>query len=257
MDNFNINAIRTELAAKRIVIEATLDIDPDSIGYETIKITEKESKRIIDYTAEVKFDTLILHLEEWPQPGIEYLIKIQGITSVMGDEMPASLQRKIYFESEVHSLAEIVRPANFEKINSLEVELREIVLKDEASPVGVYHIEIARENGFYNVVRSTVSETNTLGIMDLDPGQYFIRARVQSGESYSLWSSVKTFVVEPVLEQPEGSFSDSSADPVIDLPLRIIEKPEDGTTPNSFVFRFNANLDPSAGENIRIIKRRV
>lgn len=253
MSNFKILSIRTALTEKRIVIEATLDIDIRSVGYASVQLTEKESKRIIDYTPEVSGGVLTLNLREWPAPNTEYLLKIQQVLSVMGDQMEASLQRKIFFESATETLAEITKPADFEKIRSLEIALREIPLNEKAALTGSFYIEIARDNGFNAVVRETLTTQGVLSIMDIEPGQYYIRARIQGTDTYSEWSETKTFVLVGAAQQSK----EDSDGPVLELPLTLIEQPEDGTVPQTFVFRFNADLDEASVNNVRIIKRRV
>lgn len=260
MDNFRIQAITTHLAAKKIVIEATLDIDPDTVGYNSVKLTEKASKRIVDYTPEVKFDQLILHLDEWPTPNVEYLLKIQHVESVMGDKLPASLQRKIFFKSEIESTVDIVSPADFEKIEELTIQLREITSREEAPQVGTFYIEISVENGFYKPVVKTLMHDTSMKFMELNSGQYYARARVQDDKGYGAWSTTKTFVIEsPFAEKktPVPGKEQENGDPVFELPLFAEETPEDGTLPETFVFRFNRDIDPDMVGKIRVIKRQV
>lgn len=254
MENFKILAIRTNLAEKNIVIETTLDIDPDTIGYDSVKITEKESKRIIDYTAEVKFDKVTLHLEEWPTPNVEYLLKVQHVESVMGDKLPASLQRRIYFESELESRVEIISPANFEKISELSITLREIPLKEEAALTGSFYIQIARENSFYTTIKDTLTENENIILSDLKSGQYYIRARVEKDGMYSAWSETSTFTIEE--ERVSGhDHENNDHAPVLDLGLKLISSPREGETPELFLISFDHVIDPYELKVVSVIKR--
>lgn len=256
MTNFNINHINTVLKDKTIIIEASLDIDPNSTGYRSIEITDKKTKRILDFDYTIKENRIIITLQDWPMPNQEMLIKIQGILSVMGDELHASLKRKIYFNSEIVTVAHIQSPSDFQKIDNLIVSIKEVGRDSDLA--GYSYIEIAKDNHFHDVIKETIVSTEeTVELFDLAPGQYYMRARIQDGDQYGIWSNIITFIVKDSDELPTDDDSEEDLEPIIEEDLEITKSPSVGETPEKFIYEFSEELDPGQDLQIIVEKRRV
>ena len=244
--NFDIEEVQTSLLDKTIYIKATLDLDKDTVNKNTVEVTESKTKRIVQAVPEVTGRTIKIVFHEWPVPNTEYLVKIQkGVRSALGDDLPASLRRHIVFTSEIKSLVNITYPANFQEIDSLYFKWTEEP-QGSNSKVGSYLLEIAEENAFYNIVRSSyINDSCEVTLKNIPPGQYFARIRAEYNEQYGPWSDTVTFVLTGASEEPEDI-----GDPIVEEDLELIDRPDNGETPQSFILRFNSNINP---EDVEIV----
>lgn len=243
--------IITDLAQKILRIEMSLDVLPDTVNSSTIEITENESKRIVNIDPVVKGRFIDVCFKEWPAPNTEYYLKIQkGILSVFNDELPASLHRRIFFESMVTSSVNIVKPFDYEEITSLYIKWEEVPEQELAAS---YYIEIAKDPAFYNIACNTlIHGSQEAHIADIDDGQYYIRIRCQVDKSYGPWSNVITFVLKKDEEAPD----DKDDEPFLEEDIIFVELPEDGITPESFLIKLDCEIDDRYGE-ITITKRKL
>ena len=257
---FCILTTNTNLAEKTITIEFNLEIEEESISFETISLINKRSNSIEIFTLEVDGKNLILHLREWIEPGSLYTIIIhKGIQSIVGEILEKPMMRTLEFKQEVVSEIELLSPADFEKISNVNLEWIENgeILENR------YYIEIAKENAFYNIIEKTiVTSSKFISLKDIDEGQYFVRIRAERSDGvYGKWSSVHTFIVikDEKLET-DVSDTDSSEEetkPIIDTddsapiiieeikPLEIEDIPVSGESPSSFLFTFSEDIDIS------------
>lgn len=245
--------IHTNLAEKQIRMEFTHGVKPDSATSDSLVLCEKESGRIVPADILVSKKVITLALKEWPQAETEYLLRIQsGIRSIVDDELPDSILRTLLFKSEVLSTIDILTPSHHEELTELSVAWQENGPdgKDEGL-VSSYYLEIARENAFYNLVRTTdVQGRQSIQLQGLEAGQYYLRIRAQKDKEYGRWSETITFVMmDKEQEEPE--------EPIFERPLRLVEQPENGETPTSFLFVFDEELDADIVPTIKIKRRPI
>lgn len=276
---FNLSQVKQDAVNKEIHLVFNFDVDKDSIEADTFSIVSVEGAHI-DFTYDVVDEVVYIKLKEWPAPNAVYYITIKAtVQSISGQQLKNALRYNLTFESHITSLVTIKSPYNFQQIDNLEFEL------EDTENINVYYVEIAKENRFYNLVyNSVVSKNNVaLVISDMQPGQYYIRARVVESGEYGKWSNVITFIYKNICdcEEPkeDGPAADASmpsawsdlfgdgsqfvngntsipdsVKPEIEDELEVITMPEQGETPASFIFEVDKELDPDFGEVI-IIKR--
>lgn len=193
-----------------ILIEFSLDVDEDSIGEGNIFVMNKVAGRIEPFQVIVTGRTVRLNLISSPAPDVPYTIVVNGgIKAITGEKIESAVIRTIVFESSVKSSVRIVSPANFQKLRNLEIKLSE----EGDHPVNCFQLEIARENGFYNILRNLeLTDINGIAVSDLEKGQYYIRARAFSGDNYGPWSRIITFTIE----EPEKAVPAIPGIPVIE-----------------------------------------
>lgn len=260
MELFQLRHLSTDTLLKQLTIEASLDIDPDSVSFRSVEIVGKESKTIMSYDWEVFENKLILTMNDWPIPNEVYIVKIQGLRSIMGEELSAPMMREIVFKSSVTSRALIQKPSDFQKIDSLIIHIKEELNEHESNPipVGKTYIEIAPDNHFHSIERGIVIDTDTdISLMSPDKaGQYFLRARIQKTEKeeYGPWSEIYTFIF---LVDGEEVPPDEVDGPIIEKELQISEYPEHNRTGESWKIKFDQTLAPEQEIKITVRKRRV
>lgn len=250
---FGIIGIFTNLVDRTVQIEFTLDLDPDSASLDSLVLCDKSTARIIPVNIAVSKKIITLHLQEWPEAEKEYLLRIQsGIRSIVDDELPDSLQRVIVFKSEVLSTVNVISPSHHEVLNELHIKWEEISIDGkEESLVSSYYLEIAKENAFYNIVRSTeITDRQEIQLTDIEEGQYYLRIRAQKNGEYGRWSEVITFLV-----QEENEDEETSEEPIFEEDLELVSQPVNGETPTSFIFVFDEEIDTENMPSI-VVKRR-
>lgn len=190
---FSITDFFTSLKNKRIILRCNRDIDSDTVTSQNIIVLNKTANRYEIVEIDVDGPHILITLKDWPQPKDEYMLIIQGkIQSIIGEELQSGLIRNFIFDSEVISDIKIIRPSNFERINSLKIEWKETGDKLENN----YYLEISKENAFYNLeFKTEISGKNEIELFDtLEKGQYYIRIRAQNEEYYGRWSNIVTFL---------------------------------------------------------------
>ena len=258
MELFQLRHLSTNTLFKQLTIEASLDIDPDSMSFRSVEIVGREMNNIKTYDWEIVENRLILTLRDWPTPNAVYIVKIQNLRSIMGEELSAPMMREIVFKSSVTSRARIVKPFDFQRIDALTVHIEEQLNEDSQIPVGRAYVEIATDNHFYSIVDpTTVVETGADVFLGRpEPKQYFLRARIQEdtlGE-YGPWSEVYTFVITSDGDEVPPDEIDG---PVIKKNLEIINYPEHNFTGENWKIKFDHTLNPDQEIKITVRKRRV
>lgn len=246
---FNVVGVSAQLSKKVIDVEFTLAIDPASVNLDTLILTEEVTNNIVDYVLSVKKNVARLTLRDWPKTNINYILTVQpGIQSIVEDPLVKASKRKIMFKSEVTSTIQITSPSNHEEINEITVSLRE--LNDNETETNEYKIEISDDTAFHNVVKSSkLFDKTSITLNGLEEGQYFVRSRAERGDEYGAWSESIAFlykrkaVKKPVVE--------------IDNGMSIIDQPESGITPSSFIIEFDSNIDPETIAGISLARRKI
>lgn len=259
---FSVNGVKADLQTKTVIVECTFDIDPESISQVTLYT--KATRNNVGFRTEVKGKTIVLVLDDWPVPNSEYVLSVQKLKTVLGDELASGVRRKLIFKSSICSGVKVTYPAYDEVITDLKAAWEEIV-PETYSRVDSYYVEIATEIGFHNIRKKTVVDgRNEIDLTDLPNGQYFIRVRAQKDNEYGLWSEVITFVVGdspakpgPIFDPQEPEEPEDEDDDIYVPNIRIITKPADGETPQSILIEFDCEIDPDSIEDIIVIRREI
>lgn len=258
---FNVLSISTSLLEKKVTLEFSLDVNEDTVTLDSLVLVEKATSDLVDFRFNVNRNVVELELVDWPIPNTEYLIKVQkGITSIVDDELPDSLQRNVVFPSEITSVAEVTSPADFEEITELVVSWKETQAITSENLVRSYYLEIATENAFYNVVRRTeVQDRDSITLSGLPVGQYYVRVRVQRDGQYGPWSDVVTFVVSEENSVPGPVYDEDEEDdgPIYEEELIVVSAPANGETPNSFLIELDEDIDVDSIQEIVVIRRSI
>ncbi|MCY7866102.1 fibronectin type III domain-containing protein [Bacillus atrophaeus] len=257
---FNVLSISTSLLEKKVSIEFSLDVNEDTVGLDTLVLAERASSKIVDTKVSVDRNVVELELVDWPIPNTEYLLKVQkGVSSIVDDELPDSLQRNLVFKSEITSVVEVLSPADHEEINELLITWKETQDRSSENLVSSYYLEIALENAFYNVVKKTeVHGKEDIKLSGLQDGQYFLRVRAQKDGQYGPWSDTVTFIVSGENKKPGSVYEDEEEfeGPIYEEELTIVASPVNGESPGSFLIEFDEELDADMIQEIVVVRRK-
>lgn len=259
---FHLSSITPLALEKRIDLKFNFDVEETSVKNDSFNVITLDGDHI-NFNVSIVGNEVSLILDDWPKPETVYQVIVEKeIKSISGVTLDSSIRRKITFESEITSKVTIKSPYNFEKLDELCFEF------NDSENINSYYVELGHENRFYNLIYSGNIYSNKISpiIYDLEPGQYYFRARVQNSSQYGPWSEIVTFIykdvcdcdeIEEVSEKhqiPEVDYGDSYASIDIEDTLEILSLPENGKTPKTFVIEFDRDLDPDFGE-IVIIKK--
>lgn len=274
---FHLSSIEQLVAEKRIDLKFNFDIDENSVQSSSISLVTMSGNHVT-FKPKVIDDTIYLYLDTWPTPNEKYQIIVEkSIKNISGTPLDSSIRRKITFETDITSFVSIKSPYNFQKVDKFDFDII------DSENYNSYYVEIAKENRFYNLLYSGNIYTNKLDILfpeEPECGQYYIRARVQTGSEYGAWSDVTTFIYKDVCncDYPEQNIPSANAEmpsawqevyknvnenpyanveiPTIEIEdeLELISGPSNGSTPKTFLFEFDRDLDESSCE-IVVIKR--
>lgn len=250
---FNILKISTSLLEKKVSIELSLDVDEDTVSLNTLILAEKETSRLVDYRISVNRRVIELELADWPVPNTEYLLKVQkGITSIIGDDLPDSLQRSLIFKSEITSAIEVLSPADHEEIEDLSIVWEEKQVQPSEDLANSYYLEVSTDTAFYNIVKKTeIIGKQEVTLSDIPSGQYFLRIRAQKDSDYGRWSNTSTFIFRTKDKHVDPE------DPVYEEELSVIGVPVNGESLNSFLIEFDDDIDVDSIEEITVIRRSI
>lgn len=279
---FKILTAVTNIQDKTITITTNFDIEPDTVNSENIEIYDRSSKNVLKTDLELLNKTIIVRLLEWPIPNNEYILKVQKLLTVLGDELTAGMRKKIIFKSNILSKLNITYPAFNEVIKDLKIAWEEELQSSDHNYENSFYLEIAEEVNFYNIKRSfNVTDRSEIEIKDLPKGQYFVRGRVQKEVinddnqkelHYSQWSDVITFIVndqnlgkedvydptDPVDDKEENNTTIEDIEtPIFVDSIEILSQPINGQTPKEFVFVFESNIDPNSLKDIFVTRRSI
>lgn len=259
---FNIVRISTSLTEKKVFIEFSLDVKEETVTLDTLVLAERATSRIVDAKINVRRNVVELELVDWPVPNAEYLLKVQrGITSIVDDELPDSLQRSLIFKSEITSVVEVLSPAEHEEIEELNISWKEKQINPSENLVNSYYLEISTDNAFYDVIRkSEVHQKEEVTLSGLSSGQYYLRIRAQKDGQYGRWSDIITFIVKSKSKDSEVTdpiFGDEDDEPIFEDELIVIGAPMNGESPESFLIEFDEDIDVDSIQDIVVIRRSI
>lgn len=264
--NFNITQVETDSVKREVIVHFNLDIDVDTITKRTLKLIDNETDAILPYKLKVRRDTAILSLIEDPVPNREHLLLCdKSIKSITGLPLYSSKINYIVFSSDIVDTVTVTFPTEQEVITACKIVWKpNDPTYPDTEPVNRYRVQIARDNVFYNTVVNSIVEDKTeieFAAPDLD-GQYYIRIRIESTTDYGPWSNIVSFIYQSDKFGNSSSDDDENTDtsedeetttatgtditPIFYSTLKLITSPDNGETPISFVFQFDADIDEDA-----------
>lgn len=262
--SFSVISLQPIFAENKILISTSFDVDPTSVDESTIQLFSKAHKTEsnIDFQVEGKLITVLI--TEDVVPNTDYIIKISGIKTILGDDLDAGVRRTLTFKSAVREIPLIISPSNYEELVDLKVTLKAI-LEDKEYDITAdktYFIQIAEDVAFINIVLETSTEESTVDLKNLKVGQYYIRARVEAinediGKDYGKWSETITFISinKSVIDEPEDPVDLNDPEYIEDVEL--IGIPIHGETPESILLEFSGPIDIDTVDNIVVIRRDI
>lgn len=270
-NEFSLQSIDTSTKERLIKVTVNKDIDFNGTKDLVVEVFERHTKTplIVDYSIEE--NALLIKLRDWPIPNTQYILGVKGLKSVIGEELSGNIKARVEFPSNITSKAEIISPSNFEKVEELNIKLKELLAKEGDKYINSFYVEVSTDNAFINVpYKLSIKEKDNVSIALRSKGQYYIRARVEDYNDkdniqYGDWSEVITFIYGnesesgemPPITGPDEEIEDD--DPIVQIDeFEIISMPEQGETPESFLFEFSIELENLLNDdNIIIIRKDV
>ena len=241
---FDIVKISASMAERTIELTMSREVDDSTVSRDVIALAEKASERVVPCTFEFAGSRIIMRLLEWPTANTSYTLLVQrGIKSVIGEELAASIQRNIVFESQLTSGVVVTRPVQFERVDGLSIAWRETgdVL------AGEFYYEVATDNTFSNVVYQGIIDRSEVAIADVPDGDYCLRVRAQKGTDVGTFSEPVSFVV--------GAAIQGGINPIILRDIDLLEIPEAGETPDAFRFILSAAINADTAPLVSLTRR--
>lgn len=253
---FTINEIKLDLRTKTISVDFAFDIDPDTITTESIQIRNRANGNYEEYDYKIDGHTLYITLVNWPEPNQDYILRIEGLQSILGDQLTNAIRKKIVFNSAICSTITIISPSLNELINdNINIKWEENIADTTHKAINSYYLEISDDAHFHNIVlETTIKEKKNITLDLLDSGQYFLRIRAQKDEDYGLWSEPITFLTE---RQSNINSKPNDNEPIFIRPMSLISQPKNGETPTSFMFEFDCAIDSDFLDNIVVIRKEI
>ena len=284
---FSFLGVKTSLKDKKIEVLFNQDIRENKEL--KIELFERSTKTPVVFDYELIDEKLIIILRDWAVVNSQYILGIQGITSVIEDKLGSNIKKVINFESGVVSKVSVKSPSDFEEVEHLFVKLEEVTTNQlnitttesndgifgNDEKVGSYYIEVSSDNAFINKQIETLFHKEQIKLSLDKPGQYYLRARVQmeleTGDiAYGEWCETTTFIYK-YIKLENGDIVDeipndndfvpdieNNLDPIVDLDeLELIMAPEQGVTGESFIFEFNKDLEDLILGDIFVIRKDV
>nr|DAV25229.1 MAG TPA: protein of unknown function (DUF4962) [Caudoviricetes sp.] len=261
--DFSVIAIDPNYAEKKVVINTSFDIDPDSVDERTIQLFSKANRCDANIDFEVKDKTITVLVKEDIVPNTNYIIKITGIKTILGDVLSTGVRRTITFKSMVREIPYIISPSDYEEIVDLKVTLKAILEDEEFESLEdkSYFIQIAEDVAFINVVLETRTNESTVNLKNLKTGQYYIRARVEAfnegNKDFGKWSETVSFISLNKAVEEECPDDSEDDEPIFIEDISLVNKPANGETPESILLEFSGEVDPDFIDNIIVIRRDI
>lgn len=258
---FSETTIDTIIAKKQLIVTFTKDIDTFAMKDTKIDVFERSGRTPINFSNIVDGNKLIITFDSWPIPNSEYILSIQNIKAVDGDELQTDIKKRIVFKSNIVSTVKIISPTNFEEVDELIVQLKE-ECDDESKLKNSFYIEIAEDNAFIShVVKTLVTDKTTLKISLPKQGNYFIRARVQvdnNSTEYGFFSDTISFLYGDKNKKDDNIDIDDPQEPVLDLEeFTVKTNIEQGVTPDVIKLEFSKDINELILNNIIITRKGV
>lgn len=255
---FTVDKFLLHQASDEIVLSFTQDIDEDSVDNRSIYVLRDASGAhrtltnvpIDGYETDGQLVTLKYH-------GLDFnttyeIHATSKVLSILGDPLEVEFVKQFVLRSDVDSTVTILSPADYESVAPLSLKV-----KEEAGASGKlfnsFQVQIASDVNFLDIVLETeMTDTSSADFDALkDEHQYFMRVRATDGKDCGNWSAPVTFTVA---KKATPSSEGADKPPVPPAPaddffggvisdMELVGSPENGKTPNSFLFEFDCDLD--------------
>lgn len=300
---FNITSITPDYTNKSITILTTFKVDPDTVNRKNVQVMSASSGTTVLYKLSVDDDKIIINLKDWPELDSYYVVKVDKIKDKLNRDLIHPINKDIMFLADTKLKAIINYPNNNEavkqqhnlvyfSINQVNpdgsistypmpephlpstelpneeeegLSAKEAVLEDESDVT--YHFEFASDIAFFDVVKDYNSKY-TEGYIQLDNGQYYLRARVIENGMNGDWSDTITFTVIPDVCEHDDFLSEAKKEYLEDIMapvefflepdeiLEIVSRSNNGVTYPEFFIEFNKDIDSEKLPNNIIAYRR-
>ena len=289
---FNITSITPDYTNKLIIIQTTFKVDPDTVNRKNVQVLAASSGTTVLYKLSVDDDKIIITFKDWPALDDYYIVKVDKIKDKLNRDLIHPISKDIYFSADTKLKAIIESPNNNEAVkqqhnlvyfsikqvnadgstsihpmpesNPSDPELpseteeengllaKEAVLEDESDVT--YHFEFASDIAFFDIIKEYKSEY-TDGYIQLDNGQYYLRARVIQDGMNGDWSDIITFTVVPDISECDNLLNEAKKEYLNDIMapvefflepdeiLEIVSRSSNGVTYPEFFIEFNKNID--------------
>ena len=285
---FNVTSINTDYTNKQIIIKTTFSIEPKTVNKKNVEIVSASSGAAVIYKLSVDDDKIIVTLKDWPDLNENYyIVKIVNIKDKLNRDLIHPITKNVMFKADTKLKIIILNPNDNEAVvkqhNVVNFSIKQInpdgsetvkpipdsddtpslpneetgkkeAMTEEELDV-TYHFEFASDIAFFDIVKE-YKTPYTEGFIQLDNGQYYMRARAIEGDMNGDWSLVHTFTVVPdvcseeldELSQAKKDYIDEIMAPVEffldeeDL-FEIISHSNNGVTYPEFYIEFSKNID--------------
>ena len=285
---FNVTSINTDYTNKQIIIKTTFSIEPKTVNKKNVEIVNASSGAAVIYKLSVDDDKIIVTLKDWPDLNENYyIVKIVNIKDKLNRDLIHPITKNVMFKADTKLKIIILNPNDNEAVvkqhNVVNFSIKQInpdgsetvkpipdsddtpslpneetgkkeAMTEEELDV-TYHFEFASDIAFFDIVKE-YKTPYTEGFIQLDNGQYYMRARAIEGDMNGDWSPVHTFTVVPdvcseeldELSQAKKDYIDEIMAPVEffldeeDL-FEIISHSNNGVTYPEFYIEFSKNID--------------
>ena len=285
---FNVTSINTDYTNKQIIIKTTFSIEPKTVNKKNVEIVSASSGAAVIYKLSVDDDKIIVTLKDWPDLDENYyIVKIVNIKDKLNRDLIHPITQNVMFKADTKLKIIILNPNGNEAVvkqhNVVNFSIKQInpdgsetvkpipdsddtpslpneetgkkeAMTEEELDV-TYHFEFASDIAFFDIVKE-YKTPYTEGFIQLDNGQYYMRARAIEGDMNGDWSPVHTFTVVPdvcseeldELSQAKKDYIDEIMAPVEffldeeDL-FEIISHSNNGVTYPEFYIEFSKNID--------------
>lgn len=298
---FNVTSINTDYTNKQIIIKTTFSIESKTVNKKNVEIVSASSGAAVIYKLSVDDDKIIVTLKDWPDLDENYyIVKIVNIKDKLNRDLIHPITKNVMFKADTKLKIIILNPNDNEAVvkqhNVVNFSIKQInpdgsetvkpipdsddtpslpneetgkkeAMTEEELDV-TYHFEFASDIAFFDIVKE-YKTPYTEGFIQLDNGQYYMRARAIEGDMNGDWSPVHTFTVVPdvcseeldELSQAKKDYIDEIMAPVEffldeeDL-FEIISHSNNGVTYPEFYIEFSKNIDADKLPNSIIAYRR-
>ena len=285
---FNVTSINTDYTNKQIIIKTTFSIEPKTVNKKNVEIVSASSGAAVIYKLSVDDDKIIVTLKDWPDLDENYyIVKIVNIKDKLNRDLIHPITKNVMFKADTKLKIIILNPNDNEAVvkqhNVVNFSIKQInpdgsetvkpipdsddtpslpneetgkkeAMTEEELDV-TYHFEFASDIAFFDIVKE-YKTPYTEGFIQLDNGQYYMRARAIEGDMNGDWSPVHTFTVVPdvcseeldELSQAKKDYIDEIMAPVEffldeeDL-FEIISHSNNGVTYPEFYIEFSQDID--------------
>lgn len=262
---FTVDKFVLHPASDELVLTFTLDIDEDTVNDRTIYITKAKAGMqpllmnvgIEKFSTDGQIVTMKFHDFDVNEP---YEIHVtHKVQSILGDPLEVEFVKEFVLPSEVDSSVEILSPAEFEAAESLSLKVKETEGKHKKL-WNTFQVQVSDDVNFLNLILDTEIVDKAEAVFeDLKPAkQYFLHVRAASGKEHGNWSEPRTFTISEKKSTPENQGAEKPLKIDDEIPavisyMELVASPENGKTPQSFLFEFDADLDEEAIKKSDII----